>query len=318
MEYKDYYRILGVKKDATDDEIRKAYRRLARKHHPDVNPNDPKAEERFKEINEAYEVLQDPEKRNKYDRLGANWQQYQQMGGDPSGFDWTQWAAGGPGAGSSRVYTQEFDLNDLFGQSGYSDFFQRIFGDLRGARQRASAPPRGAASNMPGPETEYEVELSLEEAYHGTTRVLQVNGRRLEVRIPPGVAEGSRIRLAGDAISGNGGRMGDIILRVTIRPHERYKREGNDLRVTQPVDLYTMVLGGEVLVDTLKGRVSLTIPPETRAGQTFRLRGRGMPVLRREGEYGDLIVEVVPVLPRNLSDRERELFRELAKLRSNS
>jgi len=263
-------------------------------------------------------VLQDPEKRAKYDRLGANWQQYQQTGGDPSAFDWTQWfstaSAGAPGGG--RTYTEQFDINDLFGNSGYSDFFQRIFGDLRGARQRTSAPPRGA-SNMPGPETEYEVELSLEEAYHGTTRILQVNGRRLEVRIPPGVAEGSRIRLAGDAISGNGGRMGDIILRVSIRPHERYKREGNDLRVTQPVDLYTMLLGGEVLVDTLKGRVSLTIPPETRTGQTFRLRGRGMPVLRREGEYGDLIVEVVPVLPRNLSDRERELFRELAKLRSN-
>jgi curved DNA-binding protein len=313
MDYKDYYRTLGVKKGATEAEIRKAYRQLARKHHPDVNPNDPKSEQRFKEINEAYEVLQDPDKRAKYDQLGANWQQYQRAGGDPNGFDWTQWAtsAGGPSQGG-RAYSQQFDINDLFGNSSYSDFFQRIFGDLRGARGQAAGP----AYAMGGRDLEQPVDVSLEEAYHGTARVLQVNGRRLEIKIPAGVSEGSRVRLAGEGEpGGNGGRPGDIILRVAVLPHERYQREGNDLRVTQPVDLYTLLLGGEVTVETFKGRVSLTIPPETRAGQSFRLRGRGMPVLRREGEFGDLIVEVMPALPRDLSDREKELLRELARLR---
>lgn len=314
MDYKDYYRILGVKKGASEDEIRKAYRKLARKHHPDVNPNDPESEQRFKEINEAYEVLQDPEKRAKYDRLGANWQQYQQTGGDPADFDWTQWFGGaGAAPGGGRVYTEQFDLNDLFGNSGYSDFFQRIFGDLRGARARAG----GASYSQAGQDLEQKVDVSLEEAYQGTMRILQVNGRRLEIRIPPGVKEGSRVRLAGESLpGGNGGRAGDIILRIAVLPHERYRREGNDLHVTQPVDLYTMVLGGEVVVDTLKGKVSLTVPAETRAGQTFRLRGRGMPVLRREGEFGDLIVEVAPALPRNLSDEEKDLFRQLARLRA--
>lgn len=313
MDYKDYYRTLGVKKGATEAEIRKAYRQLARKHHPDVNPNDPKSEQRFKEINEAYEVLQDPDKRAKYDQLGANWQQYQRAGGDPNGFDWTQWAssAGGPSQGG-RAYSQQFDINDLFGNSSYSDFFQRIFGDLRGARGQAAGPTYA----MGGRDLEQPVDVSLEEAYHGTARVLQVNGRRLEIKIPAGVSEGSRVRLAGEGEpGGNGGRPGDIILRVAVLPHERYQREGNDLRVTQPVDLYTLLLGGEVTVETFRGRVSLTIPPETRAGQSFRLRGRGMPVLRREGEFGDLIVEVMPALPRDLSDREKELLRELARLR---
>ncbi len=316
MDYKDYYRTLGVKKDASDEEIRKAYRQLARKLHPDVNPNDPNAEQRFKEINEAYEVLQDPEKRAKYDRLGANWQQYQQTGGDPSAFDWTQWfstaSAGAPGGG--RTYTEQFDINDLFGNSGYSDFFQRIFGDLRGARMRTSGAP---SYGIDGRDLEQDVEITLDEAYHGARRILQVDGRRLEIRIPPGVTEGSRVRLSGEGErGGNGGRSGDIILRISVLPHSRFTRHGNDLHVTQPVNLYTMLLGGEVLVDTFKGRVSLTIPPETRTGQTFRLRGRGMPVLRHEGEFGDLIVEVTPSLPRDLSDHEKELFRELARLRS--
>ena len=313
MDYKDYYRTLGIKKGATEAEIRKAYRQLARKHHPDVNPNDPKSEERFKEINEAYEVLQDPDKRAKYDQLGTNWQQYQHTGGAPNGFDWTQWAAnaGGPSQGG-RSYSKQFDINDLFGNSGYSDFFQRIFGDLRGARGQATGP----AAAMDGRDLEQPVDISLEEAYQGTARILQVNGRRLEIKIPAGVSEGSRVRLAGEGEpAGNGGRPGDIILRVAVLPHERYQREGNDLRVVQPVDLYSLLLGGEVTVETFKGRVSLTIPPETRAGQSFRLRGRGMPVLRREGEYGDLIVEVMPALPRDLSDREKELLRELARLR---
>lgn len=323
MEYKDYYRILGVNKSASSDEIRRAYRKLARKYHPDVNPNDPEAEARFKEINEAYEVLRDPEKRSKYDRLGANWQRYQQSGGEPGGFDWSQWFAGGgaPGGGQ-RVYTEYGDLDDLFGQGGFSEFFQSIFGG-RGARS-TDFGGRGTRStgfgqqarSLRGRDLEHTVEVSLEEAYHGTTRILQVGDRRLEVKIPRGVTTGSRVRVAGEGEPGQGGgRPGDLYLNIQVQPHPRYRREGDDLYMTLPVDLYTMILGGEVVVPTLKGQVSLRIPAGTRTGQSFRLRGQGMPLLRKPDQFGDLYVEVQPILPTSLSEREKELFGELAAMR---
>jgi len=311
MEYKDYYRILGVNKDASPEEIRRAYRRLARKYHPDVNPNNKEAEERFKEINEAYEVLADPEKRRKYDQLGANWQQFQEMGGDPSSFDWSQWFAGATPGGGGRVYTEYVDLGDLFGDSGFSDFFRYIFGGgaPQGTRQR-----RGFAAD--GRDIEQPVEITLEEAYHGTTRIIQKGPRRIEVRIPPGVQTGSRVRVAGEGEPGhNGGRPGDLYLLITVLDHPVFKREGNDLRMRLPVDLYTLILGGEVTLQTLKGRVSLKIPPETKSGQVFRLRGQGMPLLRDNSQYGDLYVEVEAVLPQGLSPAEKDLFRQLAALR---
>jgi len=312
MEYKDYYRTLGVDKGASTDEVKKAYRKLARKHHPDVNPNDPEAEQRFKEINEAYEVLRDPEKRSKYDRLGANWQRYQQTGGDPGGFDWSQWfSPGGARPGGQRVYTEYGDLNDLFGQGGFSDFFQTIFGG------RASAGQAGWANGraMDGRDAELEVEVSLEEAFQGTTRILQVGDRRLEVKIPAGVDTGSRVRIAGEGQPGmQGARAGDLYLVIRVRPHDRFKRDGADLRLSLPIDLYTMILGGEVVVPTLKGRVSLRIPAGTRTGQTFRLRGQGMPSLRQGEPAGDLFVEAVPVIPSDLSEREKQLYTELAAL----
>ncbi len=319
MEYKDYYRILGVEKDASSEDIKRAYRRLARKHHPDVNPNDPDAERRFKEINEAHEVLRDPEKRSKYDRLGANWQSYQQTGGEPGGFDWSQWFAGGgaaPGGrapgGGQRVYTEYGDMEDLFGQGGFSDFFESIFGrGATGTRTGFQQQPRA----MRGHDVEHPVEVTLEEAYHGTTRILQVGDRRLEVKIPAGVDTGSRVRIAGEGQPGQGAPSGDVYLKIQVLPHSRYQREGDDLRMTLPVDLYTMVLGGEVVVTTLKGRVSLRIPAGTRTGQSFRLRGQGMPVLRKPDQFGDLYVEVQPVLPTGLSEREKELFGELAAMR---
>jgi curved DNA-binding protein len=321
MEYKDYYRTLGVEKDVTPEEIKRTYRRLARKHHPDVNPNDPDAERRFKEINEAYEVLRDPDKRSKYDRLGANWQSYQQAGGEPGGFDWSQWFAGGgaPGGrapgGGQRVYTEYGDLNDLFGQGGFSDFFESIFGQgATGQRTGYRQQPRA----MRGRDLEHLVEVTLEEAYHGTARILQIGDRRLEVKIPAGVDSGSRVRIAGKGESGQGAPSGDIYLKIQMLPHQRYEREGDNLRMTLPVDLYTMLLGGEVVVPTLKGRVSLRIPAGTRTGQSFRLRGQGMPVLRRPEQFGDLYVEVQPVLPTGLSEREKELFGELAAMREQA
>jgi len=315
MEYKDYYRTLGVDKGASAEEIKKAYRKLARKYHPDVNPNDPQAEQRFKEINEAYEVLRDPDKRSKYDRLGANWQRYQQSGGDESGFDWSQWFSPGANArsGGQRVYTEYGDLDDLFGQSGFSDFFQAIFG--RGAATQGAG--QGARS-IDGRDVEYPLEISLEEAYHGTTRILQIGDRRIEVKIPAGVDTGSRVRIAGEGQPGaRGGRPGDLYLVIQVRPHERFRREGSNLHMTLPVDLYTMILGGEVLVPTLKGRVSLRIPAGTRTGQTFRLRGQGMPSLKAGEPAGDLYVEVVPIIPADLSEREKQLFTELAALRQH-
>lgn len=315
MDYKDYYRTLGVEKDASTDEVKKAYRKLARKHHPDVNPNDPQAEERFKEINEAYEVLRDPDKRAKYDRLGANWQRYQQTGGDPGGFDWSQWfsSGGGPRAGGQRAYTEYGDLNDLFGQGGFSDFFQTIFGG-RGDGGGQSGWQTGRA--VTGRDAELQVEITLEEAFQGATRIVQIGERRLEVKIPAGVDSGSRVRIAGEGQPGaQGSRSGDLYLVIQVRPHERFRREGADLRVSLPVDLYTMILGGEVVVTTLKGRVSLRIPAGTRSGQAFRLRNQGMPSLKQGESAGVLYVEVVPVIPADLSEREHELFRELAAIR---
>jgi len=313
MEYKDYYRTLGVSKDASTEEIRKAYRKLARKYHPDVNPNNKEAEEHFKEINEAYEVLNDPEKRAKYDQLGANWQQYQQMGGEPGGFDWSQWFAGGQPQGGERVYTEYVDLNDLFGGGGgFSDFLQNIFGGgaRTGTRQQRSYVAKGRDIEQP-------VRISLEEAYHGTTRILQTGQRRLEVKIPPGVQTGSRVRVAGEGEPGpGGGPPGDLYLVITVSDHPVYRRDGADLHMTHPVDLYTMILGGETTVPTLKGRVSLRIPPETKAGRVFRLRGQGMPLLKNPSQYGDLYVEVQPAIPEHLSEREKDLFRQLAELRA--
>jgi len=311
MEYKDYYRVLGVNKDASTEDIRKAYRRLARKYHPDVNPHNKQAEERFKEINEAHEVLTDPEKRRKYDQLGANWQQYQQTGGDPNGFDWSQWFSGAAQGGGERVYTDYVDLRDILGDSGFSDFFQCIFGGgaPQGVRQR-----RGFAAD--GREMEQPVEIALEEAYHGTTRILQTGQRRLEVKIPAGVQTGSRVRVAGEGEPGrDGGRPGNLYLVITVADHPTFRREGNDLHMRLPVDLYALVLGGEVTVQTLKGRVSLKIPPETKSGQIFRLRGQGMPLLRDNSQYGDLYVEIEALLPQGLSAAEKDLFRQLATLR---
>ncbi len=317
MEYKDYYRILGVDKNASPEEIRKAYRRLARKYHPDVNPNDERAEARFKEINEAYEVLRDPEKRRKYDQLGVNWERYQQAGGDPGGFDWSQWFAGGGSTdqGGRYYYTEHVDLGDLFGETGFSDFFQAIFGrPPRSSRRTRDFGTRTFA--VDGRDIEQPVEISLEEAFHGTTRIVQVGRRRLEVRIPRGVVTGSRVRVAGAGEPGfDGGRPGDLYLVISVREHPVFKRDGDNLRMRLPVDLYTLILGGEVTVQTLKSRISLKIPPETKAGQVFRLRGQGMPHLRNPDQYGDLYVEVQPIIPQNLSSEERELFRKLAALR---
>jgi len=313
MEYKDYYKILGVSKDADEKEIKRAFRRLARKYHPDVNPGDPQAEERFKEINEAYEVLSDPEKRRKYDQLGAEWYRWQQAGGRPGDFDWSRWVSTAPGG--QRVYVRygtPEDLQDLFGEgSPFSDFFSQIFGGMGaapGGFEYRVRPQRGQ-------DYEQEVEISLREAYQGTTRILQKDGRRLEVKIPPGARTGTRVRIAGEGGPGAaGGEAGDLYLRVKVRPDPQFERRGDDLYVTVPVDLYTAILGGKVRVPTLNGAVMLTIPPGTQNGRVFRLRGKGMPRLRQPEQHGDLYAKVDVRLPTHLTPRQRELFEELRRI----
>lgn len=305
MEYKDYYKILGVDRNAEEKEIKKAYRKLARQYHPDVNPGDKAAEEQFKDINEAHEVLSDPEKRQKYDQLGSSWQQWQRTGRDPGGFDWSQWSSGAQPGG---VRVEYVDL---------SDFFQSIFGGMGAPRTgwtqaQQARPRRGQDYTQP-------VEITLEEAFQGTTRMIQKDGRRLEVKIPPGVRTGSKVRVAGEGTPGiAGGTSGDLYLEVAILPHSIFEREGDDLRCEVPVSLYTAVLGGEVKVPTLSGEVMLNIPPETQGGRTFRLRGKGMPNLHNPQKHGDLYAKLRIEIPQKLSQREQELFRELASLHQNA
>ena len=321
MEYKDYYKILGVDRNSGEKDIKRAYRRLARRFHPDVNPGDKQAEEKFKGINEAYEVLGNPEKRAKYDQLGASWQQWQRMGHDPGQFDWSQWFTGAPGR--TRVEWSG-DLGDLFGGSGadiFSDFFRTIFAGMGGAgRTRTTGDPfRRTTSQrtLRGQDIEVSVEITLEEAFHGTTRTLEQNGGRIQVKIPPGAQSGSKVRVAGKGDSGYGsGPPGDLYLNITVKPHPALRREGNNLRCEVEVDLYTAVLGGEVRVPTLNGDVSLKIPPGTNNGKTFRLRGKGMPNPRKPKQRGDQLTTVQVQVPQRLSAREQELFEDLARLRS--
>ena len=320
MEYKDYYQVLGVNKSASQDEVKKAYRKLARKHHPDVNPGNKAAEEKFKEINEAYEVLSDPEKRKKYDQFGAQWQQYTRSGGQPEDFDWSQWTAQ-PGGGRTytrRVTPEEFEQMFGGGLGGFSDFFETLFGGMGsqgttgfGGRNFAPRPRRGQDS-------EQTLQITLEEAYHGTGRTLQwEDGRKVEAKIPPGVKTGSRVRLKGKGTAGaSGGEAGDLFLQIDVLSHPTIQRDGNDLKVKVPVDLYTSLLGGEVEVRAMDKTVKLTIPPETANGKVFRLKGLGMPVLNKAEQRGDLYATVEVVLPRNLSEEEKRLLRQLRSLRT--
>ncbi len=323
MDYKDYYKILGVDRNSSEQEIKRAYRRLAREFHPDVNPDDQNAEEKFKEINEAYEVLSDAEKRRKYDQLGANWQQWQQMGRDPGQFDWAQWFASAPGGapGGPRVEWSG-DLGDLFGGGGaetFSDFFRSLFGGAGGMGRTQTAEDifgRTARRSTRGQDMEAAAEITLEEAFHGATRVLRQGDRRIRVKIPPGARTGSKVRIAGKGQASYGnGPAGDLYLNVTVKPHSLFEREGDDLHYDADVDIYTAVLGGQIRVPTLSGDVSLKIPAGTNGGKTFRLRGKGMPNPRNPRQYGDLLVTTRLQLPQNLSAQERELFEELSRLR---
>jgi curved DNA-binding protein len=316
MEYQDYYQTLGVDRKASEKEIKRAFRKLAREYHPDVNPGDKQAEERFKSVNEAHEVLSDPEKRAKYDQLGSAYQDYQRGGGQPGGFNWRQWTTGAPGAGGAHArYGHPDDLQDIFGGGGaFSDFFSQIFGGMGrgggqpGGYQYQARPQRGRDYVQP-------VQITLAEAYHGTTRALEKDGRRLQVKIPAGAKTGTRVRMTGEGGGGGGGGpAGDLYLKIEVLPDSRFERDGDDLRTTVAVDLYTPILGGQAEVPTLSGNVSLTIPAGTQNGRVFRLRGKGMTVLGRKGAHGDLLAKIEVQLPATVSPRERELFSELRSM----
>ncbi|MCB9133963.1 MAG: DnaJ domain-containing protein [Anaerolineales bacterium] len=316
MNYQDYYQTLGVNKNASQDEIRDAFRKLARQYHPDANQGDKASEEKFKQINEAYQVLSDADKRSKYDQFGSAWQNYTRGGGRPEDFNWGQWASRGGSGGYTRTVNME-DLGDLFGGmggiGGFSDFFETLFG--RGA----GGAPGGVPTRMrTGRDTEQEVEITLEEAFHGATRVFErPDGTRMEVKIPKGVRTGSKVRVQGQGQKTTyGGQPGDLYLRIKVESHPIFKREKDDLSVILPVDLYTALLGGEVEVASLGRTVQLKIPALTQNGKTFRLRGLGMPKPQKANDNGDLLATVEVKLPKKLSDQERLLFEQLRSLQN--
>ena len=322
MEFKDYYATLGVTKSSPDKEIKQAYRKLARKFHPDVNPGDKASETRFKQVNEAYEVLGDPAKRRKYDELGANWRMYEQaeQQGGASPFGGAGWGFDeGSTSGRARMMTEE-EMRQAFGEADpFSDFFHAFFG---GRPEAASSSPRQgrAVKARRGRDVEQDLDLTLEQACHGVTRRLTIkhdgHARTVDVRIPPGVADGSRVRVAGEGEHGAGSAAsGDLFLRVHVQPHKRFERKGRDLHTTIQVTVTTAVLGGEAEVESIDGHaLRLKIPPCTQNGQVFRLKGHGMPTVGRPDDRGDVYATVAVRLPRSLTAEQRTLYEKLAPL----
>ena len=323
MEFKDYYATLGVSKTASEKEIKQAFRKLARKFHPDVNPGDKVAEARFKEINEANEVLGDPATRKKYDELGANWRMYEQAGpGGPQGRPWPGASGGGGGGGGFRTMTQE-EMESMFGDANpFSDFFNTFFGGgfTTGAAGAGGGRTQGRPRARHGRDVEHEIDLTLDDAYHGALRRLsmqQTDGqtRTVDVRIPAGVTDGSRGRVAGEGEAGSGGaQSGDLFLRVRLMPHPVFERKGRDLYTKVAVPVTTAVLGGEADVQTLAGKPArLRIPPLTQNGPVFRLKGYGMPSTGKTDDKGDLYARVEAELPTQLTNEERAHYEALAR-----
>lgn len=297
MDFIDYYKILGVDKNATEDDIKKAYRKLARKYHPDLNPNNKDAHRKFQQINEANEVLSDPEKRKKYDQYGKDWQhaeQYEQA---------RQQYQRAPGQGREEFFTGDF------GQGDFSDFFESLFGGSRTGRGR------GSNVRFRGEDYNAELQIQLSDAYKTHQQTFTVNGKNVRITVPAGIEDGQKIKLKGYGGSGiNGGPNGDLYLTFTIINNTRFKRTGNDLHTTADLDLYTAVLGGETTIDTLDGKVKLHIKPLTQNNSTIRLKGKGFPIYKHEGQYGDLYITWQVKLPTHLSEKEKALFAQLAAL----
>ncbi len=305
MEYKDYYKILDVPKTASQDEIKKAYRKLAIKYHPDKNKGDSTAEERFKDIGEAYEVLKDPEKRKKYDQLGASWNKYQHAN------DFSHYRGNSPGG---QTFYQQGEWENIFGGAGngFSDFFNAFFGNFSSGMSGFSTK----ASSRKGSDYYAELEINLEEAYLGTTRILNVNGKKLRATIKPGAYTGLELKIKGKGEPGqNGGAAGDLYVKIRIKPNSHYEIVGQDITLKANVDLYTAVLGGKIEINTPAGRFSLTVPKGSQNNSMLRLKGKGMPPYGKQGAAGDLFIHLNVVIPRHLSENEVELFKQLKELR---
>lgn len=308
MAYIDYYKVLGVDKSASQDDIKKAFRKLARKYHPDLNPNDPSAKDKFQEINEANEVLSDPEKRKKYDEYGEHWkhadefeaQKQQYRGHAGSGGGGKYWYSSGQGFDGSG-FGGGFGGNE----SGFSDFFESLFGN----HGRTGNGNRGGFRRQ---DYNAELQLSLRDAAQTHKQILNVNGKSIRITIPAGVANGQTIKLKGHGAPGiNGGPNGDLYITFVIPEDATFKRLGDDLYITAPLNLYTAILGGEQTVETLDGKVKLKVKPETQNGTKVRLKGKGFPVYKQEGKAGDLIVTYSITIPTGLTEKQKELFREL-------
>lgn len=304
MEFREYYNILGVKKKSSQEEIKKAYRKLAIKYHPDKNKGDKTAEEKFKEISEAYEVLKDPEKRKQYDQLGSNWKQYEHAGFDPRarkrGFSGKR-----PGK-----YYHDFrgDSSEFFGKtSGFSDFFESFFGDLRSGKSRGFTD---FSDDIPGGDLAGELHISLEDAFIGTERIIDLGSEKIRVKIRPGAYDGLKLKIKGKGQKKYSGKSGNLYLTIKIQPHNVYQRKGDDLHKEESVDLFTALLGGKKEVRTLSGKVNINIPESTQNGKTFRLRGKGMPVYGSSG-YGDLFVKLTIKLPKRINQEQKALINQL-------
>ncbi len=296
----DYYKTLGVSKTASDGEIKKAFRKMAKKYHPDANPDNPQAEQKFKEVNQAYEVLKDSEKRSQYDQFGPDFAKYQ-------GFANSGQQAGG--GGFNRV-----DMDD----GAFGDLFESIFGGMGGGRRsggarRASQQWGGGNVNVAGRDIEHDLSITLREAYEGTTRFITKGTRRIKVNIPAGANNGTKVRLAGEGEQGLGGQPGDLYLIVHIEPDSQFERDGDNLQTEVNVDMFTAMLGGEVRVPTLARPVKLKIPAGTQSGQKFRLRGKGMPLLKKKDTYGDLYARILITVPEKLTHEQEQLVEKLRR-----
>jgi curved DNA-binding protein len=296
MEFIDYYKALGLDKNASQEDIKKAYRKLARKHHPDLNPNDKEAHKKFQQLNEANEVLSDPEKRKKYDQYGKDWQHAEQFE---------------KARQSQQQYTGNEKFAGDFNESEFSDFFSSMFGNMGGGgfRQRQT--------KFRGEDYHADLQLNLTDVYKTHQQVLTVNNKSIRITIPAGVENGQKIKIKGHGAAGiNGGPNGDLYISFHINNNTKFRRDGNDLHTTVDLDLYTAVLGGEIIIDTLDGKVKLKVNPETQNGSKIKLKGKGFPIYRKESEFGDLIITFQIKTPTNLTDKQKELFEQLSKLSS--